>query len=259
MQKHGEFDTDAAALERRMQAHERYGTGDLNAWIMECLEPAAGDDVLDLGCGTGKQSIPLAELVGSDGTITSVDLSPDALSTAKARAESAGVDTRLRLVQSDLDDVPTILSGAAFDRALASYSLYYAQGCPALLEFLFNAIRPGGTLFFCGPSTANNHELKVFHNALKNMDGPGPATSAAMFLEGEGPETVRRLFGACDVLTFENAIRFASAAALYEYWSSYNLYDPELADTFMVAADKHFQANDEFTTVKRVLGIRGKR
>ena len=196
MQKHGEFDTDAAALERRMQAHERYGTGDLNAWIIECLEPAVGDDVLDLGCGTGKQSIPLAEFVGPSGTMTSVDLSPEALATVKARGESVGVDAWLRLIQSDLDDVPTILSGAAFDRALASYSLYYAQNRQALLEFLFGAVRPGGSLFFCGPSGANNHELKVFHNALKNIDGPGPSTSAALFLEGEGPETVKRLFDA---------------------------------------------------------------
>jgi hypothetical protein len=54
---------------------------------------------------------------------------------------------------------------------------------------------------------------------------------------------------------FENPIRFDSADALCAYWSSYNLYDPAIEDSFRKAADAHFADNDRFQTTKRVIGI----
>ena len=35
--------------------------------------------VLDLGCGTGKQSVPIARIIGNKGSLVSVDVSPEAL------------------------------------------------------------------------------------------------------------------------------------------------------------------------------------
>ncbi len=259
MQKHGEFDTNAQALEKRLQAHEMFGSGDLNAWIMDNLQPQPDDDVLDLGCGTGKQSLPLAELVGPGGSVTSVDLSPEALGVLRQRAQAAGVADRLRLIESDLDELSAALPAGTFNKVLASFSLYYTADRRKLLTFLHGMMKLGGTLFFCGPSGANNQELKVFHNKLKGLEGAGAPTPAAAFLEQEGPDIVRQLFAECASVTFENPIRFDSADVLFEYWSSYNLYEAELADAFRAQAEAHFKTNDQFTTVKRVLGVCGRR
>ena len=49
----GAFDTDAAALARRIDAHDRYGTRDLDPWVMEHLDLAEGQHVLELGASTG--------------------------------------------------------------------------------------------------------------------------------------------------------------------------------------------------------------
>lgn len=59
----------------------------------------AGGKVLDLACGTGRISIPVAQ----DGVdVTGIDLSADMLERAKAKAVESGVADKLRLLQGDM-------------------------------------------------------------------------------------------------------------------------------------------------------------
>lgn len=57
--------------------------------------------ILDLGCGTGSMTIPLAKR-GFD--VVGLDLSPEMLSVAAARAEKAGVTDRIQWTQQDMRD-----------------------------------------------------------------------------------------------------------------------------------------------------------
>lgn len=63
------------------------------------LALASGGSVVELGVGTGRIAIPTAaagvEVVG-------IDTSPEMLGVARARAEAAGVASRLRLVEGDM-------------------------------------------------------------------------------------------------------------------------------------------------------------
>ncbi|MYE32588.1 MAG: class I SAM-dependent methyltransferase, partial [Chloroflexi bacterium] len=54
------------------------------------MEIAAGRDVLELGCGTGRVAVPLA---ASGVRVTGVDLSPAMLALARDRAD--GLPVRL--------------------------------------------------------------------------------------------------------------------------------------------------------------------
>lgn len=255
MRKHGAFDTDASALERRIDAHVKFGSGDLNQWILGILAPQPGHSVLDLGCGTGNQSIPLTKIVGPDGNVTSVDISSDALAILKDRASEAGVAELVTTTQCSLDEIPDRLGDARFDRVVASYSLYYAGVPGEIIRFIHRSLRPHGRFFFCGPANDNNRELKTFHNALKNIDGPGSPTAASQFLEVEAPRIVEPLFAEHQSFAFENPLSFDSAAALYDYWTSYNLFDADLEADFLRQAERHFRSESQFTTVKRVRGI----
>ena len=58
--KYGRFNTDADALKRRIRAHEKFGSSDLNLWIFDHLELVRGLSILDLGCGTGRHVVYLA-------------------------------------------------------------------------------------------------------------------------------------------------------------------------------------------------------
>jgi SAM-dependent methyltransferase len=255
MIEHGQFNTDAGALARRIQAHEQYGSNDLNDWIFGHLMLRDGFSVLDLGCGTGKQALPIVRAVGAAGSVLAVDLSPEALRLLAAAAAEAGLEGRLQLLCCGLDDLEAHLNGRSFDRVLSSYALYYAKHPPRLFKRIQQVLNTEGVFFFCGPAKENNVELKRFHYSLRGAEVP-PVTGAAAFMEDTGPQLACQLFRKVELARFENPLCFDNPDALYSYWSSYNLYDQSLDVEFRSAAERYFQTHSVFQASKRVVGVK---
>jgi ubiquinone/menaquinone biosynthesis C-methylase UbiE len=251
----GRFDRDSEALRRRLLAHERYGARDLNEWIFGHLRPRRGNAVLDLGCGTGKQSLPLAKAVGSAGCVVSIDISQDALDSLVAEARAAAVAEWIKVYCRELDGFGEDLAEARFDLVLASFSLYYARDRRRVLEEVHRVLKVGGVVFFCGPSSRNNLELK---SLIASLRGKISYDTAAVpnFMEVEGPRLAREVFAQTEVFAFENPLRFDSVGALVDYWSAHNLYEEALAPQFKEEAAAHFRTRGEFVNVKRVIGVR---
>jgi ubiquinone/menaquinone biosynthesis C-methylase UbiE len=254
MRSIGKFDTDAAALIQRIQAHEKYSTHDLNQWVFHHLKLSAGLSILELGCGTGKQTVPLAQKIGIDGHILALDISSEALEELSKQSNELGLEKRITLRCLGFDDLKGELSPGVFDRALACYSLYYAKQTRVVMKEVYNSLRPGGILFFCGPGKDNNLEIKKFHSMLLGEPLP-PESGASIFMEETGQQLARELFATVEIHTFENPLRFDSPEGLYAYWSSYNLYDEKLDGNFKTAAQKYFQEQSIFETTKRVIGV----
>lgn len=246
MSKIGRFDTDTAALEARNAAHRRYSTGDMTAWALEHLAAEPGDRVLELGAGTGQQTLRLAPRVAA---VEAVDASAESLAVIDA-AGLPNVTTR----QARFDELVAEPTDAVYDRALSCYALYYADDQERLIAWIHERLRPGGTLFFCGPSAANNRELRELHFSLKGEPIPGK-TPAQRFMEDDAPRWCEARFASVRRLSFADEMRFDSAEALHGYWSSYNLYEPELDGAFRAAAEAHFAERDVFVSAKRVVGI----
>jgi ubiquinone/menaquinone biosynthesis C-methylase UbiE len=251
----GRFNTDTAALKQRLHAHDKYGSRDLNDWILEHLHLASGLSVLDIGCGTGKQTLPIAQIIGSAGHVLAVDISQEALDVLSYSSKMQELDKRVSLLHIDIDNLCGHIQAEEFDRVLSSYALYYTRHPQTLFEVLHRCLKPGGILFFCGPAQDNNHELKVFHYALRG-EKPVTETGGSTFMEETGQHLAHEYFAQVEVSAFQNLLKFDSADALYRYWSSYNLYDEKLDTDFQAAATKHFQTNVVFETVKRVIGVR---
>jgi SAM-dependent methyltransferase len=249
----GAFDTDKRALEERIRAHDQFGKRDLNEWIFEHLQVGSGHVVLDLGSGTGKQSVPIAQLVGPRGRVVAVDASAESLDALHVQADGLGVADRIATLQSTFEDLDRKRVGGPFDRVLSSYSLYYAREPEALIVLVRSRLIASGRFFFCGPGRDNNKELRDFHYSLRGETAP--PTAAAEFMEVNGPELARKHFGNAQRVEFENPLSFDSAEALVGYWTSYNLYDASLDELFRAAAERHFRARSHFVTVKRVIGI----
>jgi hypothetical protein len=54
-------------LKKRIEINHAYSSTDFDAWLLERLAVKSGEHVLDVGCGAGAQSIPIAGLVGPSG------------------------------------------------------------------------------------------------------------------------------------------------------------------------------------------------
>jgi SAM-dependent methyltransferase len=247
MSKIGRFDTDTAALKARNAAHLRYSTGDMTGWALEHLGANSEDRVLELGAGTGQQTLRLAPDVRS---VLAIDASADSLAVIDAAAP-ANVTTRV----GRFDDLVAEPCSGRFDRALSCYALYYPDDQERVIDRIHELLEPGGVLFFCGPSVMNNRELRELHFGLAGEPLPGP-TPAQRFMETDAPRWCEARFATVERFDFADEMRFDTAEALYGYWSSYNLYDPTLDDAFRAAADTHFATNDVFVSAKRVVGLR---
>src|SRR5713226_7412493 len=112
----GQLSTNTTALKQRLLAHEKYGSNDLNAWIFDHLQLTKGLSMLDIGCGTGKQTLDIAQTIGETGSVLAIDLSQESLNTLAQAAKASGVAERIRLLQADIDDLGNHLAAQCFDQ-----------------------------------------------------------------------------------------------------------------------------------------------
>ena len=73
-------------------------------WAADWLRPGGRNQVVDVGTGTGAIALSLAHLLGTDwnGTITGIDVSPEALQVAAQNRADLGLDHRVELRPGDL-------------------------------------------------------------------------------------------------------------------------------------------------------------
>ena len=86
-----------------------------------------GDEVLDLGCGTGLNLPLLLEAVGPGGRVVGLDASPQMLAVARRRARARGADNVV-LVRADATTVDPariarLFTAGSADAVLSTYAL----------------------------------------------------------------------------------------------------------------------------------------
>lgn len=106
---------------------------------------AAGGPVLELGCGTGRVTVPVAR---SGAAVVGVDLSAPMLRRARARLRRSRRGGRARLVRADIRALP--FPAGHFALVMAPYgilqSLLKERDLAATLASVSRVLRPGGRL-----------------------------------------------------------------------------------------------------------------
>jgi SAM-dependent methyltransferase len=120
-----------------------------NAVLMACAEAelahARGARALDIGCGAGRNAVPLASLGWS---VVGTDLSWPMLSAAATRAREEHVDDRFRGILAPMENLPA--RDQTFDLVIAHGIWNLARSGAQFREALDEAARiarPGAALF----------------------------------------------------------------------------------------------------------------
>ena len=111
--------------------------------IIQNLDLQPGMKVLDLGCGPGRLTIPLAQQIGPAGEVTAVDIQPGMLRRAENKAQAANL-TNIRFVQAAAGEGK--LPHNTFDRALLVTVLGEIPDREAALKEIYDALKLGGIL-----------------------------------------------------------------------------------------------------------------
>lgn len=108
----------------------------------------AGDICLDLGCGYGYFTIPLARLVGTAGNVIAADVQSEMLDGVRRRAEKAGVQGQIQLHRVDA-------SGLHFERmvdfVLAFWMVHEVPDQEAMLAQIRASLKRGGLFLLVEP------------------------------------------------------------------------------------------------------------
>jgi ubiquinone/menaquinone biosynthesis C-methylase UbiE len=109
---------------------------------------APGETAIDLGCGPGFFTLPLAEMVGPGGRVVAVDLQPAMLERLRLRAGKAGLAERITLHHCSVDGLGELPPA---DAALAFYMVHEVPDVARFLGEVAGALKPGGRLLLVEP------------------------------------------------------------------------------------------------------------
>jgi demethylmenaquinone methyltransferase/2-methoxy-6-polyprenyl-1,4-benzoquinol methylase len=123
---------------------------------VELLELGRGEIVVDVACGTGLNFEPIIERVGPEGRLFGIDLSPDMLARARARAVAGGWDN-VELIKASVERA--VVPDAA-DAALLSLT-HDVMRSPAALEKVMDSLRPSGRIAVLGVKWAPRWALPI--------------------------------------------------------------------------------------------------
>lgn len=138
MHEHKRFDDEAATWDDDPE-HERRQVAVATA-IKESGVLSPEMTAVDVGGGTGRLSILLADQVGS---VVVTDPSAGMVQVARERIAAAGLGDRLRAVQADLT---TDQLDGSFDVAWSSMAFHHVRDLDALLRSLAELLVNGGRL-----------------------------------------------------------------------------------------------------------------
>ena len=112
-------------------------------------------DCVDLGCGTGTFTLPMADIVGRWGKVYAVDDSQEMLDILKSRNPPKNVVTiKAGFAETGLDD-------EIAEFCLAAFTLHETKEPEKVLAEAFRLLRPGGRLLAmeCGPEFESQGSL----------------------------------------------------------------------------------------------------
>jgi arsenite methyltransferase len=115
--------------------------GVANPWTMGRLEP--GERVLDLGSGAGTDSLIAAQMVGEDGAVTGVDMTPEMLAKARQAAVEMGV-RNVEFVEAEAERLP--FPDESFDVVISNGVIDLIPDKDAVFDELFRVLRSGGRM-----------------------------------------------------------------------------------------------------------------
>ena len=111
--------------------------------VVRQLALSAGARVMDIGCGPGRVTIPLAHAVGPDGEVRALDVQAAMLARVAEKAAKEGI-ANIRLIESDVRSAS--VEGGSLDAAVMVMALGEVPEGASVFPFIFSALKPGGRL-----------------------------------------------------------------------------------------------------------------
>jgi demethylmenaquinone methyltransferase/2-methoxy-6-polyprenyl-1,4-benzoquinol methylase len=121
------------------------------------LDARGGETVLEVGFGTGRCIVDLAQAVGDRGRVYGIDISEGMCSVAQAKVKKAGLSQKVSLHCGDAARLP--FEAGIFDAIFMSFvlELFHAPEIPTVLGECHRVLKDDGRICVVSMSQASKH------------------------------------------------------------------------------------------------------
>jgi len=124
---------------------------------------APGEMVVDLGCGAGFDTVLAAQMMGTDGRVIGVDMTPAMLQKARRNAEALGL-RNVDLREGYLEELP--VADATADVVISNGVINLCADKRAVFAEIWRVLKPGGRVQFA--DIANGRPVPT--EAMRDID-----------------------------------------------------------------------------------------
>lgn len=145
--------------------------------MLDLAGVTVGSQVLDLGAGTGDQTVMAARRIGTGGMVLATDISAAMLALTQEAAREAGLPN----VRTQVMDAQRLeLESGSFDAAIARFSLQFIPDVQRALAEVRRVLKPGGRFAAVVFSAVDRNVFRASPQAIasrlagKQFPEPGP-------------------------------------------------------------------------------------
>jgi SAM-dependent methyltransferase len=131
----------AELLARVPEASFESFAGVANPFVLGSL--GVGEDVLDVGCGAGMDTLIAAQMVGPTGSVTGIDMTPEMAAKARRSVAETGLGT-VTIVEGSAERMP--FADASFDVVISNGVIDLIPDKDAVFSEIVRVLRPGGRI-----------------------------------------------------------------------------------------------------------------
>jgi arsenite methyltransferase len=135
--------------------------GVANPWALGRLSP--GERVLDLGCGAGTDSLVAAQMVGGEGRVTGIDMTPEMLAKARSAARRMGAGN-VDFAEGEIEALP--FADETFDVVISNGVIDLVPDKDAVFDEIYRVLAPGGRIQIADVTIQN----PVSEEGRRNID-----------------------------------------------------------------------------------------
>lgn len=207
-----DYKETSSDLLKRIEIHKKFGTKDIDEWMLDLLKLKGSLRILDVGCGSGKQCFLFYDCLKGDCQIIGCDVSEELLDKARRENETRNSNIEFR----NLDfNAKFPFPGNSFDLVTCCFAIYYAANASFTIDEMHRVLKPNGRLFVTGPLPDNKRAFyEIIRKATNREIPPMPGSSR---FGSEILEAIKKKFGKTEVHRFENPLIFNEVEPFLEY------------------------------------------
>lgn len=207
-----DYQETTSDLLARIDIHKKYGSRDIDEWMLHLINPQKGWKILDVGCGAGKQCFLFYKTLEGEADITGGDLNLELLE--KARQENAKIGNRIKFIDLDFNH-RFQLDDNQYDLLTSCFAIYYSQDIPFTISEMHRVLKPGGCLFTTGPMPENK---RLFYEIIiEATHKPIPPMPGSSRYSSQIHKAIKTLFSKVEIQIFENPLIFETVDPFLAY------------------------------------------